>query len=564
MALNFKLTQHKIIGALVFWQFISVTLMAVGTWSWDVAILNTALIGLYILTAKPYHSVLLLVLSIPFFVAIPNTSIEGLPMWRVLFLLMFVVWIIHLLVNQRRWLSRVFAIQRWQSTTPMTGARLREIVVNALKRIDSRFMPWDKVAVLFLILSLFSLLIARFPMHGFKQILFLLNIYIFYIVIINVVTDYTKVKELVRYTTYSLLIMVGLGFVQYIATLFSDPYYFWQYWAMLVSSLYYGNPLGNILTYSNSWFSSGESGRALRMFGILPDTHAFGVMCIFLLAYLAPIIRWPAGRIKEFTTINRWPIIAAILLAAFAVMASGTRGVWVAMLAPIVVAVLLYARKILMPLVKTMLAIYAVIVILFVASPFITQGLNYIRSTDVKDDFLNRAGSIYDLSESSNMGRLEMWQNSIKFAMLHPFGVGYGNFIVSVVDRIPDRATFEEVSAEKNLRYNLPQEFVTAHSLYLQLIVELGFAGLLAFILFWWEYFERLYQFLKRHLGNMTRYGYLTVCIALAMVWILAYGAFDLTILNDRVLQYLFVSLAVSGLIFAKYDAVEPEAERSV
>ncbi len=555
-----KLTIHKIIAAIVIWQALSVGLMAVGTWPPSVAVVSTIIISLFILFAKPYHSVLLLVLSIPFYVVLPNPVLENLPMWRVLFALIFVVWLVHLIINQRQWLSRVFAIQRWQSQTPMTGARFREIITNAIQRVDSRFMPWDKVAVLFLILALFSLLIAKFPMHGFKQILFLLNVYIFYVVIINVVTDYTKVKELIRYATYSLGIMVGLGFIQYLSTMFSDPYYFWQYWAINVSSLYYGTPLANVLAYSNSWFSSAGGARALRMFGVFPDTHAFGVICIFLLAYLAPQLNWTGRNVKGLLENKRWLLIG-VLLTSFAIMASGTRGVWVAMLAPFVVALFVLFRKLMVPFMKVMLSIYVLIVLLFIASPYISQSLNYVRTFDVDDNFLNRAGSIYDLSENSNAGRLEMWHNSIKFAALHPFGVGYGNFLVSITDDISEKTTYEEVAAAKNLRYNLPQQFVTAHSLYLQLMVELGFAGLLAFILFWWEYFERLYRFIKDNLGNMNRFAYLTVSLALAFIWILAYGVFDLTILNDRVLQYLFVSLAISGLVFAKYNTIEPEGE---
>ncbi len=555
MALNLKPTIHKVIALLVLWQAISVGLMAVGTWPIQVAIINTALLGLFILAAKPYYSMLLLILSIPFYIIVPNDVIPNIPMWRVLFAWAFIVWLIHLMINQRQWLMRVFAIKRWQTSEPMTGARLREIVINSIKRMDSRFMAWDKVAVLFLVLTVCSLMIARFPGHGLKQILFLLNIYVFYIIVINVTTDPAKVKELIRYITYSLLIMVGLGFGQYFATMFTSPYYFWQYWALMVSSLYYGMPLANVLAYSNSWFSYSSGTQALRMFGVLPDTHAFGVICIFLLAYLTPLLKMDNWRnIGQQVRRNKWYVLAAIFLTCFGIMANGTRGVWLALVAPLLIAVLLYWHNWFKSYLRVALLTYAVIVILFLISPLISQGLNLIRTYDVKDDFLGRAGSVYDLSEKSNAGRLEIWQNSIKFAAIHPFGVGYGNFIVSVIGgNIPEKATYEKVSQTKNLRYNLPQAFITAHSLYLQLLVELGFAGLLAFILFWWEYAERLLFFLSKHLAG-SRYVHLTLSLALAFVWILAYGVFDLTILNDRVLQYLFLSLAVSGLLFAKFE----------
>ncbi len=549
---------YKIIAALTAWQFLSVALMAIGTWPIEMAIVNTILLGLFVLFAQPYYSVLLFTLSIPFFVILPNPVLESFPMWRILFVLLFGVWLLRLLHDQRERLLKVFQIQRWYNEKPLTGTRLREVLANAAERINSRLMPWDKVAVLFLVIALFSLLVARFPIHGLKQILFIVNIYLFYVVTIHVVTDATKIKELIRYVMYSLGIMVLLGFFQYIATLFTDSYYFWQYWATLVSSLYYGQPLGTVLSYSNSWFSYSGGSQVLRMFGVLPDTHAFGVMAIFLLGFLAPYVHSQQSNIIKTIKSQKWYIIAAIVLTAFAIMASGTRGVWVAMFGPLAIAIFAYWRKFLQPFMKIMIAVYALIIVLFIISPFLTQALNLVRTINVDDSFLSRASSIYDLKESSNAGRLAIWQESAKYAALHPFGVGYGNFIVSIVHEIPASATFEEVSSMKNLRYNLPQEFITAHSLYLQLLVELGFAGLLAFILFWWEYAERLWKFLRRYGNSNSHYVNLTASIALAFIWLLSYGAFDVTILNDRVLMYMFIGLAISGLIFTKYESFEP------
>lgn len=551
---------YRIIIILTVWQFLSVGLMAVGTWPTSVAVANTILLGIFILLSKPYYSVLLLVLSIPFYVILPNPIIANLPMWRILFALLFVVWLLQLLVAQRQRLLQAFAIKRWHSSTiPISGAKFREVVANAYERITSRLMAWDKVAALFLLIAVFSLLIAKFPAHGLKQIIFILNVYVFYLVIISVVTDQQKIKELIRYTTYSLGIMVALGFVQFIGTLFSSSYYFWQYWATMVSSLYYGQPLANVLIYSNSWFSYSGGSQALRMFGILPDTHAFGVMTIFLLAYLVPRISSQQNNLLKTIKSQSRFLLIVILLTCLAVMINGTRGVWVAMLAPIGLAALAYWQKILQPYMKITLAVYSVIILLFVLSPFISQALNFVRTYDAKDDFLGRASSIYDLSESSNAGRIEIWKESVKYAGLHPFGVGYGNFIVSIVQDIPQGASFEQVSSVKNLRFNLPQAFITAHSLYLQLLVELGFAGLLAFILFWWEYLEKLWVFVREHGKNLNQYVGLVVSLFFAFAWILAYGVFDVTILNDRVLQYLFISLAISGLIFTKYKSFQPK-----
>lgn len=558
-----KVTVPKIIFILVAWQLVSTALMAVGVWPPVVAQINAGLLAVFILFALPYYSVLLLIMSIPFSVVLPNPYLANLPTWRVLFAWLFLVWFVRTVINQRTYLIRIMHVRKWYKESTARGLGFGTVLWDSVKRIDSRLMPWDKTALLFVILALFSLLIAKFPLHGFKQILFLINCYFIYIVLVNTVTDEAKLKQLIRYTTYSLGIILGWGFVQYLATFFTDPYYFWQYWAMLVSGLFYGQPLGEVLSYSNSWFSSG-SNRSLRMFGMMPDTHSFGVLAIFLLGYLLSYIN-----IASVATSNWWQFIkqqpgkllAIIFLTLFAIVASGTRGIWVGMLAPLGLVALVYYYNYFRSLLKMALVSYIAVLILVILSPFINTGLNWIRTYDSDANFLDRAESIYDLSESSNVGRLEIWKTSLVFATVHPFGVGYGNFLTSIVHPIPQNTSYEQLAESKNLRYNLPQKFITAHSLYLQMLVELGFAGLLAFILFWWEYFEKLLRHLRTFGDQVNRYNLLVVSLALSVIWLLAYGFFDVTILNDRVLQYLFISLGISGLIFAKYKSFD-ETER--
>ena len=47
---------HKVIAALTLWQFISVGLMAVGTWSPNVAIVNTILLAAFIVFYRIQYS----------------------------------------------------------------------------------------------------------------------------------------------------------------------------------------------------------------------------------------------------------------------------------------------------------------------------------------------------------------------------------------------------------------------------------------------------------------------------------------------------------------------------
>lgn len=544
---------YGVIYLLAIWQFCCVSLVAVGAWSPQTIVWSFILLCLFVLLASPFKSLLLLVLSIPFSVMVPIPHLPELPMWRLLFLLLFFVWVVRLVIGQRAWFFRVLSVRKSSNDTLKTASSFKlSVAITAVKRVYSRLMPWDKIALILFVISLLSLTIARFPVHGLKQVFYVLNIYMLYLVAIHVVTDQVKIKKLIDITTASLLIMLGWGIVQYVASLFFSPYYFWQYWATQFSGVYFGQSLANVLTYSNSWFSGGQGTQALRMFGILQDTHSFGVVIIFLLGFLLPKFDLTKGSIKGFISQQKKLLLVLVLVSAFAIMASGTRGVWLSMLGPLSITFLFIWKKFMLSFSKLALAVYSLIIALFILSPFISQGINLLRTYNSNDNFLGRVTSIYDLSETSNVGRLDMWHESLKYAFLHPFGVGFGNFVVSIVPEVPLNSSYSEVSSAKDLRYNLPKGFITAHSLYLQLLVELGLAGLLAFCLYWWEYFEQLFRFLMNQPTLENYYSRLSLSLGLAIIWLLTYGVFDVTILNDRVLQYLLMILAISGLMFTK------------
>ena len=67
------------------------------------------------------------------------------------------------------------------------------------------------------------------------------------------------------------------------------------------------------------------------------------------------------------------------------------------------ISVIAYFLGVIKPFFKNILIIYAIVIGLFIISPLISQGLNAVRTYDVDDNFLDRASSIYDLSENSNL-----------------------------------------------------------------------------------------------------------------------------------------------------------------
>ncbi|HMQ01658.1 MAG TPA: O-antigen ligase family protein, partial [Candidatus Doudnabacteria bacterium] len=392
---------HLTIFLVSLWQIISVGLMATGVWSLEIAWVNFALILVLLVALPKIYAVGSFLLFLPFMVVLPNGVLADFPMWRLLVGWLFVVTAIKYL---------------WEAK------QTDETLIGFVKRIvfetyQQRLNPWDKWLVALIAIAILSLLAADFPAHGLKQIIFLINIYLLYLSSVLAINHNDDWQKLAIFLKYSLLITVGYGFIQYFATFTTEPYYFWQYWAMFVSATYYGQPLAEVLSYSNSWFSAEAVGSSLRMFGILQDTHAFAVIVLFAMA-----MWWAQARIEPLTTRvrhvlgdqGRWYFVGLTLLC-FALIASGTRGVWVAMLFPMIATLILiykYKARLLgaLPLVS-----YTVIILLFLISPWITATFNWIRTVTVDDNILKRAISVYDLREASNVGRLEIWQESVKF-----------------------------------------------------------------------------------------------------------------------------------------------------
>ncbi len=528
-----KILYNKIyltIALIILWQLISIGLLATGVWPFLVVWINLAIIAAAIVVLPKADALGLFLLSLPFMVVIPEGIVPNMPMWRPL----------------SAWLISVVAVKYLISVWRKDVSIFANIKQQALDFYQNKLNKWDLWLVALIGIAAASLLVADFAAHGLKQILYLLNVYCIYLAALLAVADNDDWAKTVRYFKYSLLLTVLLGFVQFFATFFTQPYIFWQYWATLVSAVYYGQPLAQVLAYSNSWFSAEGGNSSLRMFGILQDTHAFAVVAIFALA-----IWWAKAKVTTTNTRVRqifrdqpkwyW---AGLIAICFAIIASGTRGAWVAMVIPIsAVTLMIYKFKARLLGALPWLS-FTIIILLFLFSPWITTGFNWLRSVAIEDNILKRVVSVYDLREDSNVGRLEIWKDSFKYSLSHPLGTGYGNFITTLVD-VPEGSTFEEVSADKNLRYNLPQKFITAHSLYLHILVELGLAGLIIFLLFWWSVAKQLWQAVSESQFAFSVLNLFFVAVGIALLWLLAYGLFDVTIFNERVLLYLMTMLAL-------------------
>ena len=131
-------------------------------------------------------------LAVPFYLAIPNSRFDALSAWRFAFLELFAV----------------FAYKK----------------MRAKEKI--RFFSWDRNLKYFAAIIIFTILfIEPASSVGLKKFLFGLNIYLFYIVALNVVESKEQIKRALKVTLISLFTFVILGFVQLFASFSSNIYY---------------------------------------------------------------------------------------------------------------------------------------------------------------------------------------------------------------------------------------------------------------------------------------------------------------------------------------------------
>jgi O-antigen ligase len=499
------------------WQYISIASIAVLHWPDSLVWLNLGLLLAFIVLSPIYESLLLLILSIPFYVVVPNTHFDSLPMWRILYAALFAVWFIR---DKR--------------------LRIKEII----------FLPWDKYLAYFLAVGLLvALLFGRFRIEALKQVLFWINIYFLYIVLINTLRGKQQIFEIIRYVIWSLAIIVTLGFTQLFGTFLTSLDVFWVYWASNITKLYYGANFASVTLYSNSWFSYSGGATELRMFSIMPDSQSFAYICIIALCMSTALTR------SVFKHVKKW-LWSGIRFAGLALILSGTRAAWVGMLVPVGAVVIGYTQNIHKHLAKKYLWPFLIIFILFAISPLINKGLDYIRVEKFQENFLTRAQSIYDINETSNQGRIQMWKNSVGFFVRHPWGVGFKNFIVSFSPG-SRAASYDELANQVDKRYNLPAKDVSAHSLYFQILVETGIVGFGIFVAFWASMVNYFWKFIKTFHKTEDFLVYFVAQALLMILWILAAAVFDITLLNDKVLMFFFINIGLAGLIVRRYHEFE-------
>jgi len=471
-------------------EILTVVLASVGVLEKEAVLIMTGLLIFYFIFSKVEDSLILFIISIPLFIALPIGNFDSMANWRILLAVLFLC---------------LFFKQ---------GISI-EIIKDKLGRLrlKEKFKHYsmEYLMALFLGIGVLSLFVATDIVVGIKKILFLVNIFLLYMIIRNVIArNKEMLPRIIKAGAAAGIISLIVGYSQLISIFFKPLYTFWQWWAKNVISIFYGSGLSELLAVSNTWFSYYEnSPPTLRMFSIFPDSHSFALFMIISLIFFSYLL-FRKNRIY-------WVVI---ILSLLALIFSGSRGIWVSAAIPFLGIILLLffknIRKYIRGSAFNIKPFVGMLVIFLLAFP--TSSLILSQSyQDGGDGTLafKRIKSITDLEELSVKNRIGIWKTSFKSILKHPLlGVGIGNYPV-VLD--------EDISAAK--------KGASAHNLYLDIASEMGLLGLIVLLLIFWQIFKR---------------GWKTNLIfTFFLLWIFIYSLFDVVLLNDKVLLLFMVVLGV-------------------
>ena len=550
-------------------EILGVFLMMIGAAPRELAFFILGGLVFFVIFEPLKQATLLALFSIPLYTALPIPSFDSFAVWRVIIAVLFLrvvfgdprnFFILPVLRLRKIILATFTCLRAYthrQTQKRKLGQprlRLKQFIFAIpfgnfyLNLRNASFKnPAGRLGVLvslFFILGFLSLFVAPEPIFGIRKLIYLLNIFALFFVIQKVVKTKQDFIDALKYIFASAVFVMGVAYAQFLAILFVPLFAFWQWWAHIVIPVFYGANLSDLLSYSNTWFAYYEEADAtLRTFSIFPDSHSFALF--MMLSLPIALTFFVLSKKKLFKTL----FVSSIILILLAIILSGTRGVWIGALPVFLVLVVFWGSQYIRanilrptPLVKQVINISLLIFILFaLLFPVSSQLLRFSQMRQggqVSDSAFERIYTSFSRRELSNKGRIEIWRSTLGSIAEHPFlGVGIGNYPVVLN---------ENISSTK--------EGASAHSLYLDVISEMGIlAGIVLMLIF----FEILWKSVKNLLKSReTVIQIFSGFFAVYLVWLMTYSAVDIVLLNDKVLLLFTALVALLYAGFNKYSRV--------
>ncbi|MFH1938425.1 MAG: O-antigen ligase family protein [Patescibacteria group bacterium] len=318
-----------------------------------------------------FNWLVLLVIYLPFQIALNPIPGFDLASIRVFIILLFLIWLLRI----------------WTSDVHRTSD------VRNLQSIG---------LLSFLILSSASLIGTENVFWGFRKILFFLSIFPLYFLLVALVDNWLKIKKTILALVISSGLITLIGLIQFFTQFIFGLDKVYDFWAVNITPIFSGFSLGTMILAYPSWLVNISGLTIMRAFSFFSDPHMFS----FYLGLTLPlIIVLLLNNSNKKLLLIIYPLLFIALLLTFA------RGAYLA----IIITFLVLAGLIWKYLGNKKVPILLFLSLLIIIVP--------------GTPFSGRFYASFDLDEGSNIGRLEMWQQASQTGLDNFWqGVGLGNY----------------------------------------------------------------------------------------------------------------------------------------
>ncbi len=534
---------------------------------YDLSVLFLLVSVLFILASFKYFNqvLLLLILYIPFQIALNITAGIDLASGRVLILYMFVIWIIKSLAEKN------FVI-RLNLQTLLIGIFLMLAVFSMLQAQDMersirKILVFLSIFPLYFILTSFSNRIRighclAFPTANGSYVVENKNNFILKIIKMSVIGG--LIISLIGIVQFALQFIFGIDLVI-------------EFWSKYVAFIFYGETFGAEVLSNPSWLVNVSGATVLRVISLFPDPH----MLSFYLGFIIPIVLslvlfekkydgchselssksvvdkglnsfqflkqviWKIVRycgyrkrilnqvqnnkniIKKkqngYFFLNSKILHIVLFVMLLTELLTFSRGGYIGMIVGISTLIIL-GWKYLSDFKRGSLGIFF--------SMFVFIAL--VTNQSVVSRFL----SSFNISEGSNIERIKNWQQGWEvFSNNIWTGVGIGNYSIYLYPTI---------------EYRTP---VYAHNLYLDIGAEMGVLALIAWLLLIGVTMWQLYRFSRKTRDNFQRA--ISLGLIGSLTWFSVHSIFDTPIYSPTILAIFVIVLSLSVMILTEAKTCE-------
>ena len=434
-----------------------------------------------------YTWLLLLITYLPFQIALnPRVADFDLASLRVFIVLLFLAWLIKGVINRT--------------------------LIN-----DIRFNNFQSIGLfLFLILAVFSLIGAENIFWGVRKIIFFLCLFPLYFLVIALVDNWLKIKKIILALIGGAGLVGLIGLSQFLAQFIFSLEKVYSFWAINIVPVFSGFNLGAMILAYPSWLVNVGGQTIMRAFSLFSDPHMFS----FYLGMILPLVIVLIGIFTNYENRQAFskgalPILITLYFLLFTVLLlTFTRGAYLA----IIITFLVLAGLIWRYLGNKKISIFLCLSLLI----FIIPG------TPISE----RLYLSFDLSEGSNIGRLEMWQQASQTGLEHIWqGVGLGNYSLVV---------------DSKFDYRNP---VTAHNLYLDIFSEMGIFALVIWLVLILGTIEQLFIRLKKGAGYSNEQKHILIALIGSLIYLAVHSFFETAIYSPVILAVLMIILGLSTIM---------------